>query len=281
MRGELNTLFDSKNAAFATLGPGGVAWNGIAYPSFTPDSKAIAFHVGKYATGCNSFDVSSKNPSVACGDLGQDDGALFIATLAAKSPIRMANADTPPAAEDALSAVEPTFNPVVRGGYSWVVFTSLRQFGNEPWPGEVAEAGAAGKGLINAKRRLWVAAVDTTVGTTDPSHPAIYLEGQDDTPNMRAFWTLAACIPTPGAPGTSDVDGGAPDAASGGGRDGGSLACTSGFQCCSGFCEGGKCVDVSIVACVGAGGACASTSQCCNPTVVQCQSGMCSPEMPH
>jgi hypothetical protein len=191
----LNTLFDSNNAAFKTLGPGGTPWNGIAYPSFTPDSSAIAFHVGLYATGCNSFDVSSPNPDVSCGDLGSDNGALFIATLAAKQPIRMANADTPPVAADAYSAVEPTFNPVVRGGYSWVVFTSLRQFGNQPWPGEVAEAGATSQ-LINAKRRLWVAAVDTTIGTTDPSHPAIYLEGQTDTPNMRGFWTLSSCIAT-------------------------------------------------------------------------------------
>jgi hypothetical protein len=227
----LNTLFDSNNAVFTTLGPGGTPWNGIAYPSFTPDSTAVAFHVGQYATGCNSFDVSSTNPDVSCGDLGSDNGALFIATLAAKQPIRMANADTPPAAADAYSAVEPTFNPVVRGGYSWVVFTSMRQFGNQPWPGEVAEAGATSQ-LINAKRRLWVAAVDTTIGSTDPSHPAIYMEGQTDTPNMRGFWTLSSCIATPGASGGS-LDGGVPGDAGTSGGDGGSLACTAGFQCCS------------------------------------------------
>jgi hypothetical protein len=282
----LNTLFDSNDPAFTTLGPGGTPWNGIAYPSFTPDSLAVAFHVGQYATGCNSFNATSSDPSVSCGDLGQDNGALFIATLAAKKPIRLARADTPPVAAEAYSAVEPTFNPVVRGGYSWVVFTSLRQFGNQPWPSSVP---AGTTGLINAKRRLWVAAVDTTLGTVDPSHPAIFLEGQEDTPNMRAFWTLASCIATPGAPGggasdagvTSDAaakDAGSSDA--GGASDAGSAACTNGFQCCSGFCENGQCVDVSAVACVGAGGGCASTTDCCNPSVVDCAAGVCTAKAP-
>ena len=276
----VNTLFDSNNAAFTTLGPGGTPWNGIAYPSFSPDSKSIAFHVGQYATGCNSFDVASPNPDVSCGDLGSDNGALFIATLADKTPIRMANADTPPVAADAYSAVEPTFNPVVRGGYAWVVFTSLRQFGNQAWPAEVADAGATNT-LINAKRRLWVAAVDTTVGTIDPSHPAIYLEGQTDTPNMRAFWTLSSCIATPGATGGS-LDAGVPSDAApkpiDAGKktgDAGSLACTAGFQCCSGFCENGICVDISSVGCTGAGDTCSVTSDCCNDSVVQCMAGKC------
>jgi hypothetical protein len=270
----LNTLFDSNNAAFTTLGPGGTPWNGIAYPSFTPDSTAVAFHVGQYATGCNSFDATSPNPDVSCGDLGSDNGALFIATLAGKTPIRMANADTPPVAADAYSAVEPTFNPVVRGGYSWVVFTSMRQFGNQPWPGEVAEAGATSQ-LINAKRRLWVAAVDTTIGTTDPSHPAIYMEGQTDTPNMRGFWTLSSCIATPGASGGS-LDGGVPGDSGTSGGDGGSLACTAGFQCCSGFCENGMCVDVSAVACVALGDTCTRTSSCCNASAIECMAGKCT-----
>jgi hypothetical protein len=279
----LNTLFDSNNAAFAALGPGGTPWNGIAYPSFTPDSTAVAFHVGQYATGCNSFDWASPNPAVQCGDFSADNGALFIATLADKTPIRMANADTPPNPSDALSAVEPTFNPVVRGGYSWVVFTSLRAWGNQPWPAEVSttpdggypEGGAPTDDLINAKRRLWVAAVDTTIGAVDPSHPAIYLEGQDDTPNMRAFWTLASCIATPGAPTPGEGDAGVSSDAGKTKGDAGSLACTNGFQCCSGFCEQGVCVDVSTLACTGTGGACKSQGDCCNPSAVQCLDGTC------
>jgi hypothetical protein len=164
----------------------------------------------------------------------------------------MAAADDPPDPSDANASVEPTFNPVVRGGHAWVVFTSMRAWGNQPWPDGVAG------GHVNGKRRLWVAAVDPTVGAVDPSHPAIYLEGQEDTPNMRGFWTLAACIAAP-PPGS---DAGA--------------TCTAGFQCCSGFCDAGQCVNLTTVACAGVGGACTTGADCCNASVVSCNDGTCS-----
>jgi len=216
---------------------------GLAYPSFTPDSAALAFHAGTYTTGCNAG---------GCDDSTLDDGNLYVATLASGTPIRMAAADDPPDPSDANASVEPTFNPVVRGGHAWVVFTSMRAWGNQPWPDGVAG------GHVNGKRRLWVAAVDPTVGAVDPSHPAIYLEGQEDTPNMRGFWTLAACIAAP-PPGS---DAGA--------------TCTAGFQCCSGFCDAGQCVNLTTVACAGVGGACTTGADCCNASVVSCNDGTCS-----
>ena len=89
-------------------------------------------------------------------------------------------------------------------------------------------------GFVNAKRRLWVAAVDTTIGAIDPSHPAFFLEGQEDTPNMRGFWANATC--------TATAPAGAPPS-----------ACTAGYECCSGFCINKVCVDPSTVACAGIG----------------------------
>jgi hypothetical protein len=228
-------VIDGSDAVF-TLG------RGLAYPSFTPDSTALAFHAGTYTTGCNAL---------GCDDTTPDDGNLFVATLAAGTPIRMAAADDPPVTADLNASVEPTFNPTMRGGYAWVVFTSMRAWGNEPWPAGV------GNGHLNAKRRLWVAAVNPTIGTVDPSHPAIYLEGQEDTPNMRGFWTLASCIATPPA-----------------GSDAGA-ACTAGFQCCSGFCTNGQCVDITTVACTGVGGSCTTSADCCNSSVVSCNGGVC------
>ncbi|HVH43312.1 MAG TPA: hypothetical protein VM925_13245 [Labilithrix sp.] len=109
---------------------------------------------------------------------------------------------------------------------------------------------------INGKRRLWVAAIDAKTGAADPSHPPFYLEGQEDSPNMRGFWTLAACTPTP-APG------------------GGGGTCQAGFECCSGFCDKGTCVDVSKIACVGVGGDCTQAADCCNPQSVSCIDGKC------
>lgn len=274
----LHPVVDGTSSVFSTTG------GGLGYPSFTPDSTAIAFHAGHTSTGCSG----------ACDDTVTDDGNLFIVTLSAAgadggapeaglaeggaseagasgptpeggvpstvgTPIRLANACDPPNAADDNASVEPTFNPVQRGGYSWAVFTSMRQWGNQPWPSTVTQTGH-----VNGKRRLWVTPIDTTIGTTDPSHPAIYLEGQEETPNMRGFWTLAACIPTP-APGTAP-DSSAPDAG----------ACTAGYDCCSGFCKDGVCVDVNKVACSGVGGPCASAGDCCNSSDVGCVSGSCT-----
>jgi hypothetical protein len=247
----LTKLIDGSNLAFATTG------SGLAYPSFTPDSMSVAFHAGTYTTGCNAN---------GCDDTTPDNGNLFIATLASGTPIRLATADDPPNPNDANSSVEPTFNPIQRGGYSWVVFTSMRAWGNQPWPADVTSTG-----LVNGKRRLWVAAIDPTIGTVDPSHPAIYLEGQEDSPNMRGFWTLAACIATPGA--NSGADAGA-DAGAGAGPDAGGQ-CTAGFQCCSGFCENGQCIDINQLACAGVGDACTSASDCCNAPAVSCTNGTC------
>jgi hypothetical protein len=245
----------------------------LAYPSFTPDSKAIAFHAGKTSTGCNP---------TGCDDQALDDGSLFIATVGGGTPIRLGAADDPPDPLDRNASVEPTFNPVVRGGYAWAVFTSMRNWGNQAWPAALAAfpncQGAPG--TCNGKRRLWLTAVDTNIGTTDPSHPAIYLEGQEDTPNMRGFYTLAPCIPTfHGMP----IDAGADDAQS---SSSPGIMCANGFDCCSGFCDAGVCIDVSKQSCVGLGGACTMTSDCCNAGVVKClpagDGGMvCAIDRPH
>jgi hypothetical protein len=271
----LHPVVSSTSPAFASTG------GGLGYPSFTPDSKAVAFHAGTWSTGC----------ATGCLDQDVDDGDLFIATIDGGAPIRLAAANDPPDPNDRFASVEPTFNPIVRGGYSWVVFTSMRNWGNSPWPDAGAIPPDAGPDMhVNAKRRLWVAAVDTSIGTVDPSHPAIYLEGQDDTPNMRGFWTLASCIPTPGATSaldageaTSALDGGAgvdADATAQAGLtvDAGQAAesCTNGFECCSGFCEQGVCADVSTIACVGLGHSCITAADCCNAGVVVCANGTCA-----
>ncbi len=205
----------------------------ISYPSFTPDSQSVAFHVGDVPTGCNG----------SCDDADGQKGSIWLENISGAAPVRLVtlNDSSPKAADHDLS-VEPTFNPVERGGYSWVVFTSMRDWGNEI-------TGTAN----NGKKRLWVAAIDKT-GAADPSHPAFYLEGQEEnTTNMRGFWALAACTPTKG---------------------GG--ACAAGFECCSGFCDQGQCVDVSQVACKGDGESCSVPADCCNNAVVDCLNGKCT-----
>jgi len=245
----LNKIVDTSLAAF-TAAPG------LAYPSFTPDSTAVAFHAGTASTGCNSS---------GCDDNALDDGNLFIATLSSGTPIRLAKACDPPDPTDLNSSVEPTFNPVVRGGYAWAVFTSMRKWGNQPWPATITKPTM----LVNGRRRLWLTAVDATIGTTDPSHPAIYLEGQDfTTPNMRAFYTLNKCIPSPGmtAPAGSPPVG---------------TACVNGFDCCSGFCEAPTCIEPNQLSCVGLGGACTQSGDCCNSPPVECLDMVCAVPFAH
>ncbi len=234
----LHALVDGTDAVFTAQ-----TGTGLAYPSFTPDSKAIAFHVGTTSTGCHG----------KCDDSTVDDGNLFIQPIVKgglASPIAMTAASDPPNAAEARLSVEPTFNPDVRGGYSWVVFTTMRSWGNTPFPA------GTDPGFVNAKRRLWVAAVDTTIGTIDPSHPAFFLEGQEDTPNMRGFWANATCTQTAPA--------GAPP-----------NSCTAGYECCSGFCINKVCVDPSTVACAGIGDSCTVAGDCCNPDAVACVAGKC------
>ena len=210
----------------------------LGYPTFSPDGKYISYHSGKYSTGCNPD---------GCVDATPDGGELWVsATNGSGAPIRMAKLNDPPLAADHGSQREPTFCPVNRGGYSWVVFTSMRDWGN-----------ALTGPVINGKRRLWVAAVDQKLGKVDPSHPAFYVEGQnDETPNMRGFWALAKCIETP-KPAMKGP------------------ACTAGFECCSGFCVDGQCVDRTSLSCVGVGDACSAASDCCNGALTDCRDGVC------
>ena len=146
---------------------------------------------------------------------------------------------------------EPTFNPIERGGYFWVVVTSMRDYGNR-----------VGGAPDNGKKRLWVAAIDKNPAPgADPSHPAFFLEGQDETTtNMRGFWALSACVPAVVV--------------------GGGGACSAGFECCSGFCDTGLCVTPQTFTCVGVGGACKASGDCCNETVVGCVNAVCAPSPP-
>jgi hypothetical protein len=252
---ETTQTFDATITPIVQASDPALLQKGLAYPSFTPDTKYIAFHAGTHSTGCQG----SLGPGGAfCDDTTVDDGDLYVAPVAGGGAIRLATTDDPPNPADHHASVEPTFDPKAAGGYSWVVFTSMRVWGNQPWPAGVSSTTT----LVNGRRRLWVAAIDQTIGTTDPSHPAFYIEGQDDAPNMRGFWANGPCIATPAA----------------GSDAGASASCTQDYQCCSGFCQNGMCVDVSKIACNAVSTACTTSGDCCNAAsnYVMCINNVCT-----
>ncbi len=261
-------VVDFANGAFSNLRKG-VVQSGAAggsntyfsYPSFAPDSATVAFQASDAPDGCHYVD----SDTVAdCGPGTEEIGAVYITKDGTTSAIRLANLSDPPAVANAgaNNTFEPTFNPNARGGYFWVVVSSNRAWGNKKFPQ------SANGGTTNLNKRLWVAAIDETTGTVDPSHPAFFLQSQElsynntgitgsASINMRAFWSLSSC--TASAPN---------------GTTGGAAACGSGFECCSGFCEMGTCVDSGSVSCASLGQSCTTDSSCCGAGgSVQCTGG--------
>jgi hypothetical protein len=131
----------------------------------------------------------------------------------------------------------PTVSPVASGGYFWVFFDSIRNYGN-----------------LGLQRQLWGAAIDISADgnyTVDPSHPPFYLSGQEaGAGNHRAFAALDAC----------HMDG---------------ESCTSGIDCCGGFCYAaapvgeftepmGKCSPMQVT-CSNRDEKCVHDEDCCPP----------------
>ena len=150
---------------------------------------------------------------------------------------------------------EPTVNPIATGGYNWVVFTSRRAYGNVLAGDPFANEDATGPQPFTKK--LWIAAVDANPKPgTDPSHPAFYLPGQELLAgNMRGYWSVSPCKP-----------------------DG--STCSTGADCCGGFCEQGDagqlvCGQTTPSGCSQEYEACKSAADCCN-TKDQCINGRCS-----
>jgi hypothetical protein len=156
-------------------------------------------------------------------------------------------------AEDINKNYEATLLPIPVGGYYWVMFTSRRTYGHTLAPGGTV-ANTADEFVENsARKKLWVAAIDLDYADkiaagVDPSHPALYLPGQElSAGNMRAYAALEPC------------------------RDLGS-SCESGADCCDGFCRP---VDVDdegnpILACVEPEG-CSNVEESCEVDADCCE----------
>ncbi len=162
--------------------------------------------------------------------------------------------------DDTTLNYEPTVLPVAAGGYAWVVFTSRRMYGNElqstPWQSWPPDYDTTSLAQATVKK-LWVAAIDLNAPAgTDPSHPAFYLPAQELLAgNSRGFWVLDPC-------------------------KGNGASCTSGDQCCNGFCEpgsdGGALVcGATPPSCSALSDKCTTAADCCDPNN-KCINGFCA-----
>jgi hypothetical protein len=149
---------------------------------------------------------------------------------------------------------EPSISPVASGGYAWIVFMSRRMYGNvatrDPWEADPREQDIHGDNPTTKK--LWMAAIDLSAKPgTDPSHPAFYIPGQEiHGVNSRPFFALQPCITDRGS-------------------------CTSGIDCCTGFCRDGLCAPPDEHQCSNLDEKCTTSADCCDPRT-KCIAGFCA-----
>jgi hypothetical protein len=224
----------------------------LGWPSFTPDGASVLFETDTrqdYATwqGANGdlsvVDVASKTVTPLDALNGSAGGTIYL----------------PYGATEAHLNYEPTILPVAVGGYYWVVFTSLREYGN-------TITDPLAQTLFTDRRKLWVSALDIpsasspTVGR-DVSHPAFYLPGQEQPAgNMRGFWALDPCQQK-------------------------GATCASGAECCDGFCRPSPTGALTCVpppsGCAQEYEKCTKDGDCCGNTQgFFCVNGFCSQPPP-
>ena len=227
----------------------------LAWPSFLPDSAAIVFHEG------DSFDTAKYQGGPLYADVrlvglnGDNHNSLAqLNGYDAHGSFALPYGET----EESHLNYEPSVLPVPVGGYYWVLFTSRRAYGNTIAPGGSVARGDDkwGKPVGNEdetpspRKKIWLAPIDVDyAGKVDPSHPAIYLPGQEvESGNMRAFAALEPCRSSGGS-------------------------CESAAECCTGFCrQTGRnadgpvlqCVEPPTNACSETDEACAVAADCCN-----------------
>jgi hypothetical protein len=221
----------------------------LGWPAFTPDGKWVVFQEEPSSSSA-PFETD-----------GGNQGDLYFTDTATKTTVRLDALDgyTGPGtttsylpANDPDLSFAPTVLPEAVGGYFWVVFTSHRSYGNT-----LASMAPGNDGTPDELGQLWVAALDLnpTPGH-DASHPAFYLDGQEQqADNLRGFWVLPPC----------EQNGG---------------ACTTGDQCCNGFCRPDG--DGGPLECVSPPGGCSNeyekcttASDCCD-SADQCINGRCA-----
>jgi hypothetical protein len=268
--------FDPSNNAFSNLKVLATMTGGkrAGFPSFFPTNDAVAFHYQIVNSNHRYNTWNGAEAQIWWSDLATGN-ATPLSTLNGLNPGAGSYLPTGPNnhSDDTVLNYEPTVSPVSSGGYIWVIFTSRRLYGSvattDPWQSDPRNYDATVVANATTKK-LWAAAIDLNAPPgTDPSHPAFYLPGQELLAgNMRGFWVISPCKPNYGVEGS---DAGAS-----------ASSCTSGDQCCSGYCELGPgdaglvCTNTPPISkCSQVGEKCGQAKDCCDPADI-CINGFCA-----
>ncbi len=156
----------SAPATLVANASGDPAFAAPSWPSWAPDSQWIAYAAGTNSRGRNNVN----NVEVSF------PGSLFLVQKTGGTPTRLDIA-----CGGARNCYLPNFSPYDSGGYYWLVFYSLRDYGN-------VQAGTKG----TLRRQMWVTAIDKSkLGTGDASSVPYWMPDQDSqTENMSAFWAV-------------------------------------------------------------------------------------------
>jgi hypothetical protein len=234
----------------------------LGWPSFSPDGNSVVFQstispstngsvLNTWAGGTAEIMIADARPApqftpqrlCALNGYASDCATPYLPVV-------------PKHPNDTIYNYEPTMNPIASGGYYWVVFTSRRAYGNIAQADPYDSNGYVGYPVT---KKLWVAAIDEnpTPGV-DPSHPAFYLPGQElNAGDMRGYWVVEPCR----------ADG---------------VSCTTGDQCCDGFCRsppdgGGLVCMTSAPGCANEFEKCITAADCCAAgTGEECLNGYCT-----
>lgn len=237
---------DPSGVAFLPMG----SCNGPCYPAwpfFTPDGKGVVFSL-------------TSDPDFAQAFPGRDAPSksdLWYVDTETLEVVRLDNANRGLDEIDQQNNYYPTVLPIAIGGYFWMFWTAVRDYGHLV---QGRDPGAAPNSVLEAeKKRIWVSAIKPKLDNTndelnqpgpltDPSFPGFYVDGQSLSGNVRAFAALNPCL-----------DNGA--------------ACASGLDCCCGYCS----VDEASGA-----GTCTCEPPMCSKTNEKCETSddCCPPESP-
>ncbi|MHB1843897.1 MAG: TolB family protein, partial [Deltaproteobacteria bacterium] len=133
------------------------------YPSVSVDGRLTAFSRSSCTYNCDTND------------------GLYVVPTDGGTPVELKVAE----GQD-LRNRYPNFSPFHEGGYQWLAFFSMRDYG---WV-------TKGQG----QRQVWITAIDDPAGgiptvASDPSHPGFWLPGQDPTTmNDKAEWATLPCV---------------------------------------------------------------------------------------